>query len=302
VNDLNKPSFANLSGVLLAVFSFCFGPWMGSRSGLWILADLRRFLFGSGRPADVSRQQAIFVLLAVLAVLLLGMAVMAYTVARRARRVWPITEAGLAVVAVLVLGSLFFGYGARTSGVVLTALGCLVAGASSIVYAAGSTSAKAQAPGPQEPVDSMLDFQGQVAREFHRCERERASFTLCVIGVVHYEGYATLYPAEAQAMTRALLDDVRRSYPHSIVEPFSVGAVMVALPGVTVEQTDEMVERLAVRLRSHGFAGEMLLPGGEIQLAVGGADDRDGSHLGKLTEKALSAYSEAVAQMEHRCV
>lgn len=118
----------NLIGVTLAIFGFIFGPWLGSRSGLWVLADLAMRLTGSDRPADIGRQQAIFILLVALALILIGLAVALYADIRTKKRPWSIAEILLAAAALGLLAILFFNYAARTAGVMLTALGCMITG------------------------------------------------------------------------------------------------------------------------------------------------------------------------------
>jgi hypothetical protein len=125
---LSRVEIVNLIGVTLAIFGFIFGPWLGSRSGLWVLADLARFLMGADRPADIGRQQGIFILLVALALILIGLAVALYADMRTSKRHRSITEFLLAAAALVLLGKLFFSYDARTAGVMLTALGCMIAG------------------------------------------------------------------------------------------------------------------------------------------------------------------------------
>lgn len=133
---LGTEEIVNVAGVTLAIFSFIFGPWLGTRSGLWVLVDLAGFLTRADRPTDVSRQQGIFIVLAMLALILIGLAVALYADIRTKQRRWSVTEILLVVAALVLLGTLFFSYDARTAGVLLTALGCMItgSGALAIIY------------------------------------------------------------------------------------------------------------------------------------------------------------------------
>ena len=126
--DLSTTEIVSLIGVTLAIFGFVFGPWLGSRSGLWVLADLARFLTRPDRPADIGRQQGIFILLLPLALILIGLAVALYADIRTKKRHWSIAEILLTAAALVLLAILFFNYDARTAGVMLTALACMIAG------------------------------------------------------------------------------------------------------------------------------------------------------------------------------
>ena len=118
----------NLIGVTLAVFSFIFGPWLGTRSGLGVLAYVAGLLIGPDRPADIGRQLGIFILMLTLALVLIGLAVALYGDIRTKERRWSVTGILLAVAALVLLGEIFFVYDARTTGVLLTALGCMITG------------------------------------------------------------------------------------------------------------------------------------------------------------------------------
>lgn len=138
MRGLGATQIVNLIGVVLAVFAFAFGPWLGTRSGLWVLTDLGRFLTSPDRPADVSRQQTIFIILVALTVILIGLAVVFLIQMRTGKRSWTAIEILLAAVALVLLGFLFFKYEAQTAGVLLTVLGCMVAGGGAIgVYYRG---------------------------------------------------------------------------------------------------------------------------------------------------------------------
>ena len=134
---LAAAEIVNLIGVILAVFGFIFGPWLGSRSGLWVLVDLATRLFGPDRPAAASRQQAIFALLVALALVLIGLALALSADLRTKKRYWSVAGILLAVGALLLLAVLFFSYDARTVGVMLTALGCMIAVGSALAVIYG---------------------------------------------------------------------------------------------------------------------------------------------------------------------
>jgi len=124
---LSTEEIVNLGGVILAIFAFIFGPWLGTRSGLWLLVNLA----GSWmrEPAAMGgRQLGIFILLVTLTLILIGFAVALYADLRTKERRWSVAGILLAVAALVLLGVLFFVYDARTAGVLLTALGCMTAG------------------------------------------------------------------------------------------------------------------------------------------------------------------------------
>lgn len=306
--NLSRGQIVNLSGILLAVFAFFFGPWLGSRSGMWIWLDLAGFLSGTHPPADTSRQETIFLLLTVLFLLLAGQAATMFKMARTMRPRWAVFEIVLALAALGVLSVLYLGYDAQTLGVSLTALGCVLIGGSGLALFVGHAPGageevprpsleEAQRMPPQPIDDPMLAFQKAVAAEFHRCERENAPFSLSVIGMAHHDDYVTVFgEQEGEELTTTLLADVRHVCPTAIAVGFSSGAVMVALPNVAADRVTGIVAETTSRMRSRGFVGEMLLPGGKMQLINGAATyPLDANNLADLTERALLAYAEASA-------
>jgi GGDEF domain-containing protein len=302
----NQIQTASFIGVLLTVFSFSFGPWLGTRSGLWILADLSRFLSAPNAPADTNRQQTIFVLLLVFAfVLLIQAGTMVYQVLRGATRRLLVVGGTLSLLGLGTLSILYFGFQARTSGVFLTLAGlAITVVGNSVLLLRQKEKSTAPPPSleilspppPQEAAtdDRMLLFQQESARQFNLCRRQTEPFSLAVVGIAHFESYATIFgPEESGIMTAALHKDTLEIYPDGIIADFSVGAVMIGLPGVTKQQVFGMISAIAARMNEHGFVGEMLLPDGHIRLISGIVEyPHNGDNLGKLFEAALSAYAE----------
>lgn len=300
---LDNVHLINLAGVLLSVFAYAFGPWLGNRSALGLLIDLTRFLSGDSLPAEVSRQQTIFALLVALAMLLAGQAAAAYLALRTDRRRWFVIETALAAIALLILATLFFGFDARTGGLLATTLGCFIAGGSALTLAVGggaSPAIESPSAGAAAAADPMMAFQQKAAGKFHASCGQNKPFCLAVIGIAHFEGYATVFgEAEAAKMTDALVDVVRQMHPRGEAVSFSVGAAMVAWPGIGQAQALDFVRKISAKMRAIGFAGEMLLPGGQVELLNGMAVcPQDGSNLGQLTERALSAYADAAAGVQ----
>jgi|GEM_PF-3106044 len=303
----NRMQTVTFIGVLLSIFSFSFGPWLGTRSGVWILTDLSEFLSAHDAPADTSRQQTIFVLLLVLTFILLVQAgIMVYQVLRVASRRLLATGIVLPLLGLGTLGFLYFGFQAQTTGVFLTLAGLVItaAGNSALLLSqkekfAVSSPASDVLPPPShqeaEIDDPMLLFQQESTRQFGQCRRQNEPFSLVVVGVAHFESYLTVFgPEEAEKMSDALYQYTREVCPRGIIASFSVGAVMVALPGVAKQQTIGLIEHIGERMNEHGFRGEMILPDGYTRLISGIVEyPGDGSNLGSLFETALATYTNA---------
>jgi hypothetical protein len=146
----------------------------------------------------------------------------------------------------------------------------------------------------QEAANLMTSFQKCAADSLRTCIEKGEPFSLSVIGLAHYESYATVFgDAEARLLTEALTKYVGVLYPNSVSVSFSVGAVIIALPGIPGDQVFEVLEKLAQKMRQHGFSGEMLLPNGQIEL-IGEVVcyPENGTGIGKLVQNALLAYGQ----------
>jgi hypothetical protein len=203
-----------------------------------------------------------------------------------------------------VLSVLFFNFRAQTSGIVITALGVLIAGVSALILfrrgrflndsdSLQTISTETQLE-KQEATNLMANFQKCAADRLKRCIEKGEPFSLSVIGLAHYESYATIFgDAEARLLTEALTKYVGVLYPNSVSVSFSVGAVIIALPGIPGDQVFEVLKKLAQKMRQHGFSGEMLLPNGQIEL-IGEVVcyPENGTGIGKLVQNALLAYGQ----------
>lgn len=302
--EFRKIQLINLSGVLLSIFAFIFAPWLRSQSGLGILVDLWEFLSGPNQPVDITRQRSIFALLLILTIALIGQGLSLYRAIGKRYSGWMIGEVIFCSTALGALSVLFFNFRAQTSGIIITALGVMVAGISALILSRrgrflNSTdglrtmSMEAQLE-KQEATNLMASFQKCAADRLRTCIEKREPFSLSVIGLAHYESYATVFgDAEARLLTDALTKYVEALYPNSVSVSFSVGAVIIALPGIPDNQIFEVLEKLTQKMRQHGFSGEMLLPNGQIEL-IGEVVcyPKDGTGIGKLVQNALVAYGQ----------
>ena len=293
----------NFVGIILATFAFLFGPWLGRQSGLDLLFTLSDFVFRADPPVGVARQQVIFGLLVALAVLLICQLFSIYCVVVK-RWLWGIRMAGSsAVVALALLSVLFFYYEAKTDGVLLTIIGVAIASGTAIMQWRGAPAASAVASAVDAPpeaapeeIDAIDAFQMKVTEQFYGYVSRSQAFALAVIGIADYENYVMVNGEKnTRDITEGLLDDLAKTYGGSVSVAFSVGAVMVALPGLHKEDIPGLVSNVELRLRMRPAAGSMFTPGGELSLISGAAHyPEDGDNIIELTEAALSAYAEAV--------
>ncbi|MCB0190778.1 MAG: hypothetical protein KDJ65_02440 [Anaerolineae bacterium] len=310
ISGLRNIQILNLSGVLLSLFAFAFGPWLGQRqSGLGVLIELWQFLSSPTSPTDTSRQQTIFIILVILTLCLLGQAIALYMTMGKNNSRWVIAEAVLSLTALGLLGILYSYYQAQTTGVIVTALGTLIAGACalSMWLTARQDDRESDLDRPTPVADEILaesdpklDFQRQVTKQFLACTNEGKNFTLILIGIAHYEGYATVFgDDEARELTQALTGYIHELYTNSTTTGFSVGAVMVALPEAA--QITAIIETLTSMMRQHGFTGEMFLPNGQIELIGSAATyPANGDNIGKLMESVVSSYGEVYESLKVR--
>jgi hypothetical protein len=122
IKEFRKIQIINLSGVLLSIFAFTFGPWLHGQSGLGILVDLWGFLSDPNQPADITRQRSIFALLLILTFALIGQGLSLYCVRGNRHSGWMIGEVIFCSIALVALSVLFFDFRAQTSGIVITPL------------------------------------------------------------------------------------------------------------------------------------------------------------------------------------
>lgn len=303
--------YVNLTGIVIALSAYTFGPWLGSRSAIWILNDLRHYFATVPATADIGRQQAIFGLLLLLLLLLALLPLGLSRALRTQQKKWWLVELGGAVTAVFLLGVLYFGYEAQTSGVLLTFFGCLMAaGATGFAIkingkplsqpAVSQPALPETAVSPAEvPPDAMQTFQDEMVRSYRFCQQENLPFSLAIVAIAYHDSYATVFgSAAAQEMTDALARYLQDTNSGVYTASFSVGAVMVAFTDLEPVRVAWCINEAQNSLRSHGFAGEMLLPDGQIRLvsAIANAPD-DGDSLSQLQERVITDYSEMMAQL-----
>lgn len=312
-NNSRNIQTLNFIGVTLAIFAFVFAPWLGSRSGLWLLFDLGNYLLNSSQVANPTRQIEIFILLVILTFLLIGQLIAVYSYITNGNSQWILAEIFLSVTAVGILSSLFFGFQAQTTGVQVTTLGCLIATGSALyIFLQQKSNEKGSGTlridevvsnellQPDKEFDPMLNFQRNAANKFNDCVRRQIPFCLSVVSIAHYESYETIFGnEEAQKLKQSLIEYLKKVSPNCEAMGFSVGAVMVALPDVAPQQMTRIIDKVTKALRNTGFAGEMLLPNGRIELVIGTASfPEDVDNLGQLIEIALTTYSEAIAKLD----
>ena len=304
IKEFRQLWIINLSGVLLSIFAFTFGPWLHSQSGLGILVDLWGFLLAPNQPVDVSRQRLIFALLLILAIALVGQGIALYFAIGKKDSQWMIGEVIFCSIALGALSILFFNFKAQTSGIVITAFGIVIAGLAALVLSMrGRSLNKADSPevipaeaSPEDQKDPnlMTTFQKHAADKLRGCIDKQEPFSLSVIGIAYYESYAIVFgDEEANLLTQGLIKYLKELYPKSVSVSFSVGAVIAAFPGIPGDRIAEVIENLAQKMRQHGFSGEMLLPNGQIELVSEVACyPENGTGIGKLVQNALLAYSQ----------
>ncbi len=196
-----------LIGLLLSAFSFIFGPWLGSQSGLKIMLDLGAFLTESRPAQDAARQQSIFALLLILALLLVAQVsiFVAQVYSKEPRR-----QVMLPIVSLVVLGivtSLYIGYHAHTLGVILTGAGCILVILASLLTRFPHKQAAAASP-TNADTDPMGTFQRNVAREFHQCKQSQRSFSLGIIGINGFDSYTEVFGNKAaKILTDSLVEE-----------------------------------------------------------------------------------------------
>lgn len=291
---MNQPSrirYINGAGILLALFGFAFSPWLGSRSALEILVELAEFLRSSAPSADIARQQAIFAILGGVLLCLLFQTLAFGLKIRTGKDGFLLQEGIFAILGLALLVLLMFAYQADTVGLYVTGLSILVAALAALIDRIRNRLLPIT---PPESTDPMVEFQRRVAQSFHRSSAAKKPFSLGMIGLPDYQEMADVFGTEtAGEIFAQLVRFLDEMASNSIFTAFSSGAVMIASPDTAKSSTQALLDQIAERMGSHGFPGEMLLPGGHIRLASHVAsfpDDVD--NLARLTEEVLSGYAE----------
>lgn len=298
----------NLSGIVIALCAFTFGPWLANHSAVWIINDLRLFFTQVDANQNTGRQQLILIILIGIAVSLVLLPICFNRMTRMENRRWLFAEMGVCGTAVLLMGVLYFFFDARALGLVLTAFGCLLSlcAASYCLYLHNqATDVKKDDPPPsniEEPIqpepDPMIRFQNKLSLLYQDCVGEKRPFNLILIGVAYFDSYQTIYGEEALSMVNILRQKIEQIVPAHLAVAFSSGVVMAAFPDATNAEIDAQLRGVETEMQAHGFAGEMLLPGGKLQLLnVIVTAGQDGNSLSQLNENALSEYAQALAQM-----
>jgi GGDEF domain-containing protein len=296
-----------------AAVTFSLGAWLGSTSGLEIMLDLAGFLRDAPPGQDTSRQQAIFLLLLGLALLLLAqlLAVGGWLLRKRpgGERVFHAALMVTGIAAVVLLLILYTGYEARTRGVVTTVLPVFLTAISSgialrrdFVPPAG-TIAAAVSMATTPPADEIeaagsgsmekLDFQKQVTRDFRRAKDAQQPFHLAMLGIGSFAEYSSTFGEETAAeLLSTLAHYASRPEQITAATEFSTGSVMFAMPGITRAAAEAVLDTIRKQVKSHGVVGEMLLPQGELNLPGHIATYPDEcDNLASLTECVLLGFT-----------
>lgn len=312
MKTLNRLDLIIIGGILISVFSYFFGSWLGSQSGLSIMVELRNFLNTVDPAQDVSRQQTIFAIL--LSLLLFSIVqLITFVISRLTDRIhWHLIRAGLAVLAIGGLFHLYSAYQANTSGVILMAVGnlaVLIASLYSAYQPYGAKKVPADTPASEplpandvrksiqedQPLDEdpMIRFQRKTAHEFHQATQDAKPFGLAIVSVTNFEDYQTVFGDDATAemidVLKTYVNDCSRA---SQSVSFSKGAMMLSMPDAGRKDISDALVELERKMQTHGFIGEMLLPDGKVTLKwVAVVAPEDGTDLAKLTENLLMQFA-----------
>ncbi len=150
-----------------------------------------------------------------------------------------------------------------------------------------------------ESEGAMFDFQDRLNQLYVDCLTDKRPFMMSIVSVAYFDSYQTIYQEEkATYMVYVLQKTLKDLFPQEPIVTFSTGAVMFATSMDSEQSLANRIEQAQDKMRSHGFIGEMLLPGGQIELiytAVGRSENNES--LSVLNERLLAEYSEMLQSM-----